>query len=110
MRVQEIISLDGGDRQSRLSHYVARHSEWRFLAPSCTTGMPLSACLAQQRPGIREVRISYGGGRYYNIQVGGLGSLSRSAQCASWALMLTCLLARPGTPRPAGSSVSGTGA
>ncbi len=33
-------------------------------------GMPLGACLAQQRPGIREIRISYGAGRYYNIQPG----------------------------------------
>jgi hypothetical protein len=31
-------------------------------------GIPLGACLARQRPGVREVRISYGGGRYYNIQ------------------------------------------
>jgi len=31
-------------------------------------GMPLGACLAQQRPGVREIRISYSGGRYYNIQ------------------------------------------
>ena len=31
-------------------------------------GMPLGACLARQRPGLREIRISYGGGRYYNMQ------------------------------------------
>jgi hypothetical protein len=31
-------------------------------------GMPLGACLARQRPGLREIRTSYGGGRYYNIQ------------------------------------------
>jgi hypothetical protein len=31
-------------------------------------GMPLGACLAQQRPGVREVRIRYRSGRYYNIQ------------------------------------------
>lgn len=31
-------------------------------------GTPLGACLAEQRPGLREIRISYGGGRYYNIQ------------------------------------------
>jgi hypothetical protein len=31
-------------------------------------GIPLGVYLAQQRPGVREVRISYGGGRYYNIQ------------------------------------------
>jgi len=31
-------------------------------------GMPLGACLAGQRPGLREIRISYGGGRFYNIQ------------------------------------------
>ena len=37
MRVQEIIALDDDDRQSRLSDYFARYSEWRFLAPSCTS-------------------------------------------------------------------------
>lgn len=31
-------------------------------------GVPLGACLAEQRPGLREIRISYGGGSYYNIQ------------------------------------------
>jgi hypothetical protein len=31
-------------------------------------GVPLGACLAGQRPGLREIRISYGGGRFYNIQ------------------------------------------
>jgi hypothetical protein len=31
-------------------------------------GVPLGACLAGQRPGVREISISYGGGRYYNIQ------------------------------------------
>jgi hypothetical protein len=38
--------------------------------PTTRTGLgtPLGACLAQQRPGLREIRISYGGGRYYNIQ------------------------------------------
>jgi hypothetical protein len=35
---------------------------------STRLGMPLGACLAQQRPGVREIRISYGTGRYYNIQ------------------------------------------
>ena len=41
-------------------------------APPPTTrtrlGMPLSACLARQRPGDREDRISYGAGHYHNIQ------------------------------------------
>jgi hypothetical protein len=37
MRVQEIVSLDGDDRQSRLSHFFDRYREWRFLAPTCTT-------------------------------------------------------------------------
>jgi hypothetical protein len=37
------------------------------------------------------------------------GWRSGSAWCASWMLMLTCLLARPGTPWPAGSLVSGIG-
>jgi hypothetical protein len=31
-------------------------------------GLPLGACIARQRPGVREIRISYGAGRYYNIQ------------------------------------------
>jgi hypothetical protein len=31
-------------------------------------GIPLGACLAQQRPGVTEIRIRYGGGRYYNIE------------------------------------------
>jgi hypothetical protein len=36
---------------------------------ACTRlGMPLGAYLAHERPGVREIRISYGGGRYYNIQ------------------------------------------
>jgi hypothetical protein len=29
-------------------------------------GVPLGACLAQERPGLREIQISYGGGRFYN--------------------------------------------
>jgi erythromycin esterase-like protein len=29
-------------------------------------GVPMGAGLAEQRPGIREIRISYGGGRFYN--------------------------------------------
>lgn len=29
-------------------------------------GVPLGACLARQRPGLREVRINYGGGTIYN--------------------------------------------
>ena len=31
-------------------------------------GVPLGAHLARQLPGVREIRISYGGGRFYNIQ------------------------------------------
>lgn len=31
-------------------------------------GMPLGAWLARQRPGVREIRISYGSGCYYNMQ------------------------------------------
>lgn len=31
-------------------------------------GMPLGACLARQRPGIAEIRVRYGGGRYYNVE------------------------------------------
>jgi hypothetical protein len=31
-------------------------------------GVPLGACLARERPGVREIRISYGGGRYYNFE------------------------------------------
>jgi hypothetical protein len=30
-------------------------------------GVPLGARLARHRPGVREIRISYGGGRYYNL-------------------------------------------
>jgi hypothetical protein len=29
-------------------------------------GVPLGAWLARQRPGIREIRIRYGGGRFWN--------------------------------------------
>ena len=29
-------------------------------------GIPLGACLARHRPGVAEIRIRYGGGRYYN--------------------------------------------
>jgi hypothetical protein len=29
-------------------------------------GVPLGACLVRQRPGIREIRIRYGGGRFWN--------------------------------------------
>jgi hypothetical protein len=29
-------------------------------------GVPMGACLAGQRPGVREIRISYGGGGFYN--------------------------------------------
>jgi hypothetical protein len=31
-------------------------------------GVPLGACLARQRPGIREIRIRYGGGRFWNCR------------------------------------------
>ena len=31
-------------------------------------GLPLGACVARQRPGVREIRISYSAGCYYNIQ------------------------------------------
>jgi hypothetical protein len=31
-------------------------------------GVPLGACLARQRPGVREIRISYGSGRFWNIE------------------------------------------
>jgi hypothetical protein len=31
-------------------------------------GVPLGACLARQRPGIREIRIRYGGGRFWNFR------------------------------------------
>ena len=31
-------------------------------------GVPMGACLAGQRPGVREIRISYGGGHYYNAR------------------------------------------
>jgi erythromycin esterase-like protein len=35
---------------------------------STQLGVPLGACLARQRPGIREIRISYGGGYFYNFK------------------------------------------
>jgi hypothetical protein len=31
-------------------------------------GIPMGACLAEERPGIREIRISYGGGSFYNCE------------------------------------------
>lgn len=31
-------------------------------------GVPLGACLHQQRPGVREIRISYGRGGYYSMR------------------------------------------
>ena len=31
-------------------------------------GVPLGACVARQRPGIREIRIRYGGGRFWNFK------------------------------------------
>jgi hypothetical protein len=31
-------------------------------------GVPMGAWLAQERPGVREIRINYDGGRYYNMQ------------------------------------------
>jgi hypothetical protein len=33
---------------------------------STDLGVPMGACLAGQRPGVREVRIRYGRGSYYN--------------------------------------------
>jgi len=30
-------------------------------------GVPLGACVARQRPGVREIRISYGGGHFWNF-------------------------------------------
>jgi hypothetical protein len=31
-------------------------------------GLPLGAYLARQRPGVRSIRIKYGGGRFYNLE------------------------------------------
>jgi len=31
-------------------------------------GIPLGACLARHRPGVAEIQIRYGGGRYFNIE------------------------------------------
>lgn len=31
-------------------------------------GIPMGAWLAQNRPGVREIHINYGSGRYYNMQ------------------------------------------
>jgi len=31
-------------------------------------GLPLGACLARQRPGIQEIQIRYGGGRFWNFK------------------------------------------
>jgi hypothetical protein len=31
-------------------------------------GVPMGACLAQRRPGVREIRINYCGGCYYNVR------------------------------------------
>lgn len=31
-------------------------------------GVPMGAYLAQRRPGVRDIRINYGGGHYYNLQ------------------------------------------
>ena len=33
-------------------------------------GIPMGAWLNRQRPGVREIRINYGSGRYYNTQPG----------------------------------------
>ena len=31
-------------------------------------GVPLGAYLARKRPGVRSIRIKYGGGRFYNLE------------------------------------------
>jgi len=36
-------------------------------------GVPMGACLARERPGVREIRIDYGGGSYYNLRPGQFG-------------------------------------
>jgi hypothetical protein len=33
-------------------------------------GVPMGACLSRRRPGVREIRINYGGGYYYNLRPG----------------------------------------
>ena len=45
---------------------VAGHAHTRTARTRL--GVPLGARLAGQRPGLREIRISYGGGHFYNIQ------------------------------------------
>jgi hypothetical protein len=35
---------------------------------STDLGVPLGACVARQRPGIREIQIRYGGGRFWNFK------------------------------------------
>jgi hypothetical protein len=46
----------------------ARENPLLIRAVITSLGIPLGARLAQQRPGVREIRIRYGGGRYYNVR------------------------------------------
>jgi hypothetical protein len=46
---------------------VVAGSAHTLTGPS-SLGFPLGACLDQKRPGVRNIRISYGRGGYYNMQ------------------------------------------
>lgn len=50
--------------------------------PTAPTGLgvPMGAWLTLQRPEVRELRIQYGGGRYYNMQPRRFGSLGPRAR------------------------------
>jgi hypothetical protein len=45
-------------------------------------GVPMGAYLAQGRPGVREIRINYGGGYYYNLRPGRFASTGRQRRQA----------------------------
>jgi hypothetical protein len=64
-------------------------------------GVPLGARLAGQRPGLREIRIRYGGGHFYNIQPRRFRRRPRSP--AAGAVARATWQPRPGLARGRGS-------
>jgi hypothetical protein len=57
--------LDGSPRGTRT---LAVAGNAHTSTSPTDLGVPLGTCLARQRPGIREIRIRYGGGRFWNLK------------------------------------------
>ena len=58
---------DPGQRDGSIGHAGSRGQRAYVTGPA-SRGTPLGACLSRQRPGVLDIRISYGRGGYYNMR------------------------------------------